>query len=418
MEVNNMNIWFYIIVGIFIIYALSKIALLNETYKEIKKLYEKIIDINEEIDKINKMNEMLQSAVHDFKINLSMLSDNFESRLFNISNNFKETISETQNNFSEDAENVERAFLRETATIAKEFKDNSAELNREILKNLDTIKIEYQKIKEQCSVITENITNETTQTVLFQPPETKETNENNNTEEVKDENIKISDKLMETIDNLTKRKSTKDAGIAFENIVCKIIESNGFTNIDTTPVSNDDGVDIIAEKDGVSYAIQCKCYQNTVGKKAVQEVYTGKSVYKKDKAIVITNNYFSEQAIETAGKLDVNLWDKNTLNEMIANVEIHDVIDLIAKYTGIRIRLPEEKKVLISKIVDKKLPYFEELPLEYKSALHKARFWIGEQHYSYESTLETLQTFDKFKYEAAKFAVDNIDKYYNDIKND
>lgn len=242
----------------------------------------------------------------------------------------------------------------------------------------------------------------------------------------------LADKLMDIIDNLTKKMSTKDAGIAFENIVCKIIESNGFTDIDTTPVSNDDGVDVTASKGFVSYAIQCKCYQNNVGKEAVQQVYSGKSVYNKDIAVVVTNNYFSKHATETARKLNVELWDRDALIAMIIDSDAQVISDLIAEYSGVRVTLLEllesapkndtpknveiQKQQLDNEAITEEKIDFNSLPLEYKSALHNAKMWIGELHKSYEGALEDLQKCNKFKYEVARFAVDNIEKYYDDIK--
>ena len=65
-----------------------------------------------------------------------------------------------------------------------------------------------------------------------------------------------------------------------------------------------------------SYAVQCKCYANTVGNKAVQEIYSGKAFYRCGKAVVITNNYFTAAAEETARLTDVELWDRGRLNEL------------------------------------------------------------------------------------------------------
>lgn len=85
------------------------------------------------------------------------------------------------------------------------------------------------------------------------------------------------------------------------------------------PSSGDHGIDVLAEKDGITYAIQCKCYSDNVGNAAVQQAHTGKSLYHKDIAVVMTNRYFTPQAIEEATALGVKLWDRDKLNEMIGN---------------------------------------------------------------------------------------------------
>lgn len=75
-------------------------------------------------------------------------------------------------------------------------------------------------------------------------------------------------------------------------------------------------MDILAEKDDVTYAIQCKCYSDNVGNAAVQQAHTGKSLYHKDIAVVMTNRYFTPQAIEEAEVLSVKLWDRDKICEM------------------------------------------------------------------------------------------------------
>lgn len=107
-------------------------------------------------------------------------------------------------------------------------------------------------------------------------------------------------------------------GIEFENFCASILMKNGFIGVDTTPASGDHGIDIIAEKDDITYAIQCKCYSANVGNAAIQQVVTGKQFYRKDVAVVMTNQYFTAQAKEEAHAIGVKLWDRDRLNEMIA----------------------------------------------------------------------------------------------------
>nr|DAE06793.1 MAG TPA: Restriction endonuclease [Siphoviridae sp. ctXBp18] len=118
--------------------------------------------------------------------------------------------------------------------------------------------------------------------------------------------------LMMKIDSLS------TSGTFFENAFCWVLHDNGFINISTTPATNDYGIDILAEKDGISYAIQCKCYSSPVGNKAVQEAYTGKDYYKKMIAVVATNNTFTRSAIDTARATQVLLWDRQKVMEMIS----------------------------------------------------------------------------------------------------
>lgn len=127
---------------------------------------------------------------------------------------------------------------------------------------------------------------------------------------------------------LEKINSDSVSGLQFEEIVSKILRFNGFVNVETTKASGDNGIDILAEKDGTSYAIQCKCYSKSVGNKAVQEAYTGKVFYQKMIAVVVTNNIFTKPAMETAKATQVLLWDRTKLLEMLNQLSHEDLLEL------------------------------------------------------------------------------------------
>lgn len=105
-------------------------------------------------------------------------------------------------------------------------------------------------------------------------------------------------------------------GHAFEYFCADLLRYNGFECIQVTSGSGDFGVDILCKFKSVTYAIQCKCYANTVGNKAVQEILSGKVFYHCEKAVVITNNYFTAAAEETARMTGVELWDRGRLKEL------------------------------------------------------------------------------------------------------
>lgn len=109
-------------------------------------------------------------------------------------------------------------------------------------------------------------------------------------------------------------------GYEFEQYCAKVLRSNNFTNVRVTKTSGDFGIDILASKDGWNYAIQCKKYSSKVGNHAVQEAYSGRDFYGADIAVVLTNNYFTPAAIEAAGSLDVELWNRDILNKMVRHV--------------------------------------------------------------------------------------------------
>lgn len=107
------------------------------------------------------------------------------------------------------------------------------------------------------------------------------------------------------------------SGLDFEAWCANLLSKNGFSNVYVTPRSGDQGVDIIAWKKHEKYAIQCKRYSKAVGNKPIQEVYTGKTIYGCSRAIVITNNYFTPGAVKAAKATNVELWDRNTLANLI-----------------------------------------------------------------------------------------------------
>ena len=106
-------------------------------------------------------------------------------------------------------------------------------------------------------------------------------------------------------------------GIEFEKICEDLLIANDFTNVEVTPASGDYGADVIAYKDDIKYAIQCKMYSKSVGVKAIQEVMGSKSIYNCHVAVVLTNNYFTNQAKKLAKQNNVLLWDREKLAEFI-----------------------------------------------------------------------------------------------------
>ena len=106
-------------------------------------------------------------------------------------------------------------------------------------------------------------------------------------------------------------------GHDFEYYCADLLKKRGFVEVVVTKGSGDYGVDVLAEKDGVTYGIQCKAYATPVGVKAVQEAYAGKEYYDRMVGAVLTNQYFTKPAVEAAKKLKILLWDRGYLDTMI-----------------------------------------------------------------------------------------------------
>ena len=106
-------------------------------------------------------------------------------------------------------------------------------------------------------------------------------------------------------------------GHEYEYYCADLLKKRGFVDVTVTKGSGDYGVDVLAEKDGVTYGIQCKAYATPVGVKAVQEAYAGKEYYDRMVGAVLTNQYFTKPAVEAAKKLKILLWDRGYLDSMI-----------------------------------------------------------------------------------------------------
>ncbi len=110
-------------------------------------------------------------------------------------------------------------------------------------------------------------------------------------------------------------------GMAYENLCEKILNSKGW-NISRTPISGDQGVDIIAEKGDRRVCIQCKRYSSSVGNSAVQEVVAGKLHWGGSHAAVVSNADYTASAKALADSACVFLLhhdDLLSLDDIILN---------------------------------------------------------------------------------------------------
>lgn len=107
------------------------------------------------------------------------------------------------------------------------------------------------------------------------------------------------------------------SGSEFEQYIAKLFKSYGYKT-EVTKASGDQGIDVIAEKNGTKYAIQAKCYNFPVGNHAIMEAVAGAKYYDADQIMVITNSTFTKSAIELAQKNNVHLWDRKVLIEKIS----------------------------------------------------------------------------------------------------
>lgn len=88
-------------------------------------------------------------------------------------------------------------------------------------------------------------------------------------------------------------------GVEFEDYVAARLRRAGW-QVTFTPAVGDYGVDLIAEKEGRSVAIQCKRHGRPVGVAAVQQVVSGARHHGCTKSIVVSNQEFTTAAKQLA----------------------------------------------------------------------------------------------------------------------
>ncbi|MCT3567228.1 restriction endonuclease [Levilactobacillus brevis] len=114
-------------------------------------------------------------------------------------------------------------------------------------------------------------------------------------------------------------------GREFELFVGDLLKKLSYKNVSVTQQSGDQGVDVIAFQDDLKIAFQCKHYSQHVGNRAVQELFSGSAFYDCSRSILVTNNYFTDSAQQLASKLDIELWNRNTLKNLILKSTPEDI---------------------------------------------------------------------------------------------
>lgn len=91
--------------------------------------------------------------------------------------------------------------------------------------------------------------------------------------------------------------------------------------VERTQYIGDYGADLITQKNGIKTVIQAKRYKKKVGIKAVQEAVAAKGKYACSKAMVVTNSFYTKQAVELAKANQVELWNRDDLVKALLSVK-------------------------------------------------------------------------------------------------
>lgn len=105
-------------------------------------------------------------------------------------------------------------------------------------------------------------------------------------------------------------------GYEFEDFLKQLYAKMGYM-VEQTRLSGDQGADLVISKSGIKSVIQAKCYSGNVGNYAVQEVLASCKLYGAERALVVTNSYFTQAAVELAGANNVELVDRDVLIGMV-----------------------------------------------------------------------------------------------------
>ncbi len=117
-------------------------------------------------------------------------------------------------------------------------------------------------------------------------------------------NIRYLNSPLSVIDKMT--------GEEFEYYLKLRFEKEGY-KVEMTKASQDYGADLIITKRGYSMVIQAKRYDANVGTAAIQEVVSAKEYYQAVGCMVVTNSYFTINALNLAEVNNVELRDRDDL---------------------------------------------------------------------------------------------------------
>jgi HJR/Mrr/RecB family endonuclease len=107
----------------------------------------------------------------------------------------------------------------------------------------------------------------------------------------------------------------------FEKYIGELFVKLGY-KIQVIGGSYDEGIDVIAEKDGVKHYIQCKHYSSSVGVEKIRDFYGAITAkYSNEKSFFITTGYFTEESERFAADKNIELINRPKLIRLIRQVE-------------------------------------------------------------------------------------------------
>lgn len=103
----------------------------------------------------------------------------------------------------------------------------------------------------------------------------------------------------------------------FEEYLTELFKLLGYDKITLTPQMNDKGIDILMEKNGKRYAVQCKRYKGIIGSPAIQSFLGAMQHAQVSHGFFVTTSTFSLEAEKMASQHPIELVDATKLAQMI-----------------------------------------------------------------------------------------------------
>jgi len=108
------------------------------------------------------------------------------------------------------------------------------------------------------------------------------------------------------------------SGVEFEYYVAAVLRGRGY-DVEFTKVTGDFGVDLIATRDGVRTAVQCKRQARAVNGSAIQQVVAGAAVHDCTATMVVSNHRYTRAAEQLAEVHQCVLVDRVRLARLARN---------------------------------------------------------------------------------------------------
>lgn len=138
----------------------------------------------------------------------------------------------------------------------------------------------------------------------------------------------VSQNRLGTIDTYRALGSRK-----FEDAIAEVFRRAGY-QVHQTPYSRDGGKDAILWKGDKKYLLECKCYreEGLTGRRDLQILFAAMREARATEAFFVTTGSFTSTAVQYAKMSRIELYDKDTLPDLLRELEASSQEDL--KFVG------------------------------------------------------------------------------------